>query len=798
MHSKNISIDQIAERIRDPQRNGDKLEGYCPAHDDRRRDLVARQDPGGTLRVKCFAGCSEASIYRALGLPHPYPGASKPAPVYGNDQNLERQRNTVDERSTKSVDTTPSLGREAIAEPDRGNGRSSAQEPNYDEELNLNDTASRRKHSAEKNFHSNAPIGNRNQPQVIGEPRQLSGLIEVAKSETVYVCEGEKGAEALRAIELTATTSGHGSQSVAKSDWSPLAGKTVVILSGSSRPGRTYAEAVASLLGKLMPRPIVKTVELPGIPGGDVVDWINNFGDAAEPQTMREELGKLVAAVDPEIPERPTCSLQFQPFPVDELSNPLCPIVERAAKALGCDPSFIALPLLTALAAAIGNTRRLRLKPGWEVPPILWTAIVARSGDVKSPAIDVARNPVQARQKKALKQYEAQHRLYKIELEKYERERHKFQCNKRNDIPERPTEPTAERYWCDDVTLEAVVARLQLQPRGLLLVRDELAGWFGGFDRYAGGKGGDAPRWLETFGGRPLVIDRKLGGMTSIDRAAICITGSIQPAILKRVLSPQYRESGLAARMLFAFPPRRAKRWTDTAIKPTDKKAITLIFDRLYELEFETDAEGELVPSTIDMTAEAKSLYVGYFNKHNREAGNLGDDLGAAWSKLEEYPARLALVIHYIRWATNGINLADELQLDAESMAAGIKLAEWFANEARRIYAMLDESDDDAERRNLVAWIERRGGRATAREVKQGNRSFPTTEDAEKALIELVELKYGTWEPPSGGPGKPARRFILSTQSAVYGNSSEPEKNTNNVDVDTVDEAEESGDWEEV
>ena len=48
----------------------------------------------------------------------------------------------------------------------------------------------------------------------------------------------------------------------------------------------------------------------------------------------------------------------YQPFPVDALPEAIRGYVMAAARAIGCDPAFVALPLLAALAAAIGNTRR--------------------------------------------------------------------------------------------------------------------------------------------------------------------------------------------------------------------------------------------------------------------------------------------------------------------------------------------------------------------------------------------------------------------------------------------------------
>ena len=124
--------------------------------------------------------------------------------------------------------------------------------------------------------------------------------------------------------------------------------------------------------------------------------------------------------------------------------------------------------------------------------------------------------------------------------------------------PEKPTEPVPWRCLCDDTTVEAVAVLLLQNWRGLLMARDELAAWLGGFDRYAQGKGGDVPKWLEMHGGRSIMVDRKTGDRKTIyvPRAAVSVTGGIQPATLQRALGRAYFENGLAARLLLACPPR--------------------------------------------------------------------------------------------------------------------------------------------------------------------------------------------------------------------------------------------------
>ncbi len=84
-------------------------------------------------------------------------------------------------------------------------------------------------------------------------------------------------------------------------------------------------------------------------------------------------------------PKKPAPSRPFTPFPLTALPEPARSFVKRGAQAIGCDPSFIALPLLAGLASAIGNSRRIQLKRTWEEPAIVWGVIVGDSGTLKSP-----------------------------------------------------------------------------------------------------------------------------------------------------------------------------------------------------------------------------------------------------------------------------------------------------------------------------------------------------------------------------------------------------------------------------
>ncbi|MCX7701549.1 MAG: DUF3987 domain-containing protein, partial [Gemmataceae bacterium] len=453
----------------------------------------------------------------------------------------------------------------------------------------------------------------------------------------------------------------------------------------------------------------------------------------------------------------------YKPFPVELLPDPLREYAELAAKGIGVDPAYVAVPLLTACGAAVGATRRLELKPGWRVPPILWTALVGESGSGKSPALEAGLVGVRHHQARVWTAYEKAMELYENDVQHYERDQGKWRRHKGDagPPPKKPQKPIPPRLVVSDTTLEAAAHALQGNPRGVLLARDELAGWLGSLDRYAKTRGGDLPGWLSTYNALPLTVDRKTSGVTYVPAACVCVTGGVQPGILRRVMTAEYRESGLLARLLLVAPPRRPKRWNEQGVDQRLIDSIAELFRRLYGFQFRADGV-EPTPEIVRLTPEAKAVWLEHFDRHAAEQVELTGDLAAAWSKAEELPARLALILHSVESAWRGETGTSPIP--ADTMQRAVSSTAWFKSETRRVYETLLATGADDQLDRLARWIERQGGVTTIRDVQRALRRYRTAEAAETALNALVVEKRGAWE---GGEttGQPKRFRLLSADT---------------------------------
>jgi hypothetical protein len=404
------------------------------------------------------------------------------------------------------------------------------------------------------------------------------------------------------------------------------------------------------------------------------------------------------------------------------------------------------------------------LKLGWYEPLVLWVCVVGESGTLKTPALHKVVEALYRWQGDAIREYEGRLEQWKKDIEEWNR------VNKQNlknaaTIPPgpvtplgpKPVQPVLKRWIVSDTTVEKLELLLEQSPRGLLLVRDELAGW-ADFQRYRN-KGSDLPFWLEAHRANPWIRDRvggKTGDRTSIfvPHAAVSVCGGTTPGVLPRILTPEYLEHGFGARLNLAMPPRRDKHWTEAFIPDDVTNAYEDLLGKLLALEGDQ--------AEVNLSPEAKAVWVRFYNDWAKETAASEGDLASAFSKLEGIAARFTLLHHTVTEVMAGRD--GRAAIKPESVEAGAILARWFGREARRIYSTLSETTAERDVRQLVEWIRQRGGSVTARDLQRSNsRKYPSSDGANAALEELVKNGLGQWERTSTTPhgGQPARRFSL-------------------------------------
>jgi len=289
----------VLSKLPDAKRNGKGWAARCPAHKDKRPSLsITEGDNGGAL-VHCHAGCPPEEIVAALGitladLMPAMPTTARPMP---------RAARKPTAKAPARPPATFTTAADAVAELERQHGpRATAWTYHNAGGESVGLVVRWNLPNGEKDIRpvSKTPAG-----WIIGgmgEPRPPYRLPELLAKpgERVFVCEGEKATDAAAGLGYLATTSPHGCKSAGKADWTPLAGREVVILPDADEAGAKYAAEVAAILAKLDPPAAVRIVDT-GPKGmnlaqkGDMADWVERHRAAGHAEAaMREDLEALV------------------------------------------------------------------------------------------------------------------------------------------------------------------------------------------------------------------------------------------------------------------------------------------------------------------------------------------------------------------------------------------------------------------------------------------------------------------------------------------------------------------------
>jgi hypothetical protein len=114
---------------------------------------------------------------------------------------------------------------------------------------------------------------------------RLPELLAAEKSSTIFICEGEKDADALRKLGLLATTNAGGAEKWRYEYNESLRERSVVILPDNDEVGHKHATQVANSLKAIAEG--VRVVELPNLPEkGDVSDWLAAGGTVEQLQDI--------------------------------------------------------------------------------------------------------------------------------------------------------------------------------------------------------------------------------------------------------------------------------------------------------------------------------------------------------------------------------------------------------------------------------------------------------------------------------------------------------------------------------
>lgn len=206
-------------------------------------------------------------------------------------------------------------------------------------------------------------------------------------------------------------------------------------------------------------------------------------------------------------------------------------LINEISQAYRVNRDVVASIILVAVGTAANRKTTVK---SWNYinSPCFWLAIVERTGSGKSEPMSRLMRPLEAINKDLVREYNKAYAEFVAGGSK-------------------GLAPARKKILISDSTPEI---RYQLMvSNGLLLMRDELHGFFKDIGRYA--SSGEVENLLSTWSGQGFPVDRVSAASFEVENPFLSICGGIQPKILAEAFGAKgFAESGFIPRWLFVVP----------------------------------------------------------------------------------------------------------------------------------------------------------------------------------------------------------------------------------------------------
>ena len=398
-------------------------------------------------------------------------------------------------------------------------------------------------------------------------------------------------------------------------------------------------------------------------------------------------------------------------FPLDTLGEPWGSWCAAHAQARSVPVDYIAGTLLAATAALIGNRRWPQASSEWREPPVLWVALVGAPSSGKTAAQEPVLDLVRAIERDG-----------------------------------------ATRLLISAATTAAVGPLLRGHPAGLLLHRDELGGWLGRFNRYAG-DGSEREMWLASHGGRSYCIDRaRQAEPIRIPHLTVGILGSIAPDKLAAVVRGP--ADGIAARFLWCWPDPAPG--CSLARAPIKNARMIEALRRISKLPMSPLETGDYGPRPVALLDAAAAAFESVARTMTERAPTSLGDIDDVLRRAPSHCLRLAMILRFLDWAP-APDKEEPHTIEREHVERAARLVEsYFMPMARRAFGEAAIPSNDQRAMTLARWLRERRVEAFNASKARAQIAGRLREavDMDRACAALVEAGLIRPRPSRRGPSK--------------------------------------------
>ena len=397
-------------------------------------------------------------------------------------------------------------------------------------------------------------------------------------------------------------------------------------------------------------------------------------------------------------------------IPLDVFPQKMQQMILDLARTENYSIEFTITSLISAMAAAIGNSCYIRIKGNWITPSILYVMLVGKPGVGKTPPLNFAYKPLHDIDTE-------EHHKFKALKDEYSAIVERNKGKKRTEWESLPPLPVLRKNIMNDFTPEILMRNHDANLRGVAVVVDEIMGLFNTINRY--NNSAFVQQMLSAHNGLPIDVARcNLDCPLRIDHPCIQIAGTIQTGIVHELYDMGFKKNGFLDRFLFSFPENlKITPWIknieqDAALTDRPFRVWKEVIDKAMTLPF---TEG--VFNILNLSDEATDIFYDWRNEECERQNAIADErqIDTRFAKVPLNTARLALIFQLFRWA------CDESHkdfVDADSINAAIRMSGYFEKSYKRMDALVTTEAVDPVKKQ---WFDSLGNRfITAEAVKAG------------------------------------------------------------------------------
>ena len=364
-------------------------------------------------------------------------------------------------------------------------------------------------------------------------------------------------------------------------------------------------------------------------------------------------------------------------IPLDVFPQKMQQMILDLARTENYSIEFTVTSLISAMAAAIGNSCYIRIKGNWITPPILYVMLVGKPGVGKTPPLNFAYKPLHDIDTE-------EHHKFKALKDEYASIVERNKGKKRTEWEALPPVPVLHKNIMNDFTPEILMRNHDANLRGVAVVVDEIMGLFNTINRY--NNSSFIQQMLSAHNGLPIDVSRcNLDCPLRIDHPCIQIAGTIQTGIVHELYDMGFKKNGFLDRFLFSFPSGlKITPW----IKVTEQDAV--MTDMPFRVWKEIIGKAISLPFTegvfniLNLSGEATDIFYDWRNEECERQNAITDErlIDTRFAKVPLNTARLALIFQLFRWACDE---SHKDYVDAESVNAAIRMSDYFEKSYKRM-----------------------------------------------------------------------------------------------------------------